>query len=76
MKYIIFENILNGEYPVIFPDFLSHRDIIVKIGDKPISAGFCELFEEKFYCEGLSTSLKLISRLEKDDILLNMLLKK
>lgn len=75
MKYIIFENTLNGEYPVVFPDFLSHRDIIIKIKDIPISAGSCELFEDRFYCKGYSESLKLKSRIEKDDIILNMLLK-
>jgi hypothetical protein len=30
------------KYPIIFPNFINHVDIVRKIDHNPISAGFCE----------------------------------
>lgn len=54
MKYIRFEKL--GF--ILFPNSTVHADVAVKIGDKPISAGFVDSLMQ---CYGQSTSLGLRS---------------
>ena len=64
-KYIIFDNELIV-YIIVFPDCLQHQNIALLFGDynKPISAGFISLRDNKAQCYGESVSLKLKSRPE------------
>ena len=74
-KYIIFENSLGMELPVVFSPLIEHRDI--KLNDssfKPVSAGFCLLAQYEPYYDsvwGESVSLRLESRPDIDAKILN-----
>lgn len=72
MKYIIYANKqLKIETPIIFPNFLNHRDIAEKIDPDLaiISAGFCNLYNSEFRIYGRSQSLNLDSRKEDRELL-------
>ncbi len=75
MKYLIYEH--NGlEVPIIFPVFINHCDMAHKVSENNeiISAGFCNISENKLNAFGKSQSLQLKSG-EHDSILLNLMLK-
>ena len=71
-KYLIIDDPLAGEYPIIFPYFIDHgRHTGFEQDSKFIvAAGFLQITTEaekiKFSCYGESTSLKLKSRGEID----------
>lgn len=71
MKYIIFEDEVGNEYPVIFGDTINHKDMAKKIELKVISAGamrFDDCLSEDFkiYCYGESQTLGIRGRGEID----------
>jgi hypothetical protein len=70
MKYIIFENYSGLQYPIIFPNFIQHCDIVRKIEHRPISAGFIIIKNNKYEIYGKSVSLNLYSK-PSDESLLN-----
>ena len=84
-KYIIFENYIGMEYPVVFPETIQHISIASGIRDKVISAGFCSvnklekekelpsgfIQEVEFKAYGKSISLNKESRPKEDTFLLN-----
>lgn len=69
MKYIIIDSVLCGEYPILFPDHITHADMARKfVNSKIISAGEVIVHGEDLWIEteGKSLSLGLNSR-EKDE---------
>ena len=77
MKYLIYMNKKYGiETPLIFPKFLNHKEVANKIDSSniPISAGFCDVIDNKFKAHGRSQSLNISSR-EQDSRLLNLMMK-
>lgn len=86
MKYVIVEDGVEGlEMPTayIFPEYVAHNSVTNRLKRKVIGAGFCKLqlstIEGTIDCEceaswvsyGESTSLKLKSRGEADNRILN-----
>lgn len=60
MKYIIEEDNNGIQFPIIFPDYLSHGDIDELFEYcQPISAGFCEIQNNQIVCYGQSVTLNL-----------------
>jgi hypothetical protein len=69
MKYVMFTNVKTGQrLPVIFPDFLTHRDMRAGADWKPTSAGFFNGLTEKPY--GKSETLKLRSREDDAELII------
>jgi len=61
LKYVM----LNGCYPVLFPQAVVHRDVADSIGGRKVtSAGFCQLVAGKVEVWGESISLRLSSQKE------------
>ena len=71
MKYITFEQKAGLQYPVTFPRFIPHAKMVERIGDKPISAGFCKIVHGKIRAYGESISLRVKSDPDRDGELLN-----
>lgn len=84
-KYIVFEietpSRIKMELPVIFPDKLVHADVAEALHrvlrktfhhamSKPLSAGAISMVRIPFGTEGESKTLKLKSRTEDDDVLI------
>ena len=72
MKYVIFEIPGGLRYPFVFPEIVTHSDVVgayqsIYPGIKVVSAGFCNRFGNSW---GISVSLKLSSHPVEDDILL------
>lgn len=58
MKYVIFDS--DGiETPIIFPDWLTHKQIVLQIKEPVISAGKIDLTDSEFSNTKGSASLKL-----------------
>ncbi len=73
-KYIVIE-INHVETIIIFPGFIKHKDIALRIlreGEKVLSAGFIS-FNEPKSCYGESISLGLKPRPTRDNLLLTAL---
>ena len=72
MKYVIYQN-CEGEVPVFFPNYISHKRLCVAIEeDRIVSAGFVRMNSKgKLECYGRSVTLKLKSREKHDSILVN-----
>jgi hypothetical protein len=75
-KYVVLDDPVNGEVPILFPIIIKHSMIVSCIqkefpGIKCISAGF---FNEQFTCYGESQSLHLSSRNKKDTLLLRAII--
>ena len=72
MKYIIFQEPGGLEFPILFPDLVTHSMIQQSInsvypGIKAVRAGFCNNLGA---CWGKSVSLKLNSNMAEDEWLL------
>lgn len=61
MKYIVVEDYMGNEAPIIFSSSFNHDEIAKKIGLKVISAG-CFKLEDVLSCYGTSTTLGISSR--------------
>ena len=71
MKYIVFADIHDQEYPIIFPEILNHIDMANCMKRmtptlKPISAGFASINGCDIRCFDRSESLRLDSRPDED----------
>lgn len=78
MKYIVFNSPTKGEFMLLFPEHITHAFLKQCIqnsypGIEVASAGFVHIKTKQ--CYGLSKSLNVVSRPEKDTILLNLLLR-
>jgi hypothetical protein len=80
-KYIVFDGPLC--YPVIFPEFIDHKEMANKIGHPVLSAGFVEIQCDRLskspkkigaYCYGNSNSLDKSSRPAEDNKILTRML--
>lgn len=71
-KYIIVKH-KDIELPVIFSALLNHNEVasFSYSKDEIISAGFCQLYKNKYSCFGESTLLNLKSREDTDSKILN-----
>ena len=67
-KYIIVKTRDNGEYPIIFPLRVTHKQMATRNGE-PISAGFVN---DRLECFGESDSLGIKSRPEDTAIIKDM----
>lgn len=76
MKFIVIEDMVEGEQMFLFPSTITHKDMAARVGGpnaKVVSAGIvisddpgtCPL-----HCVGESTTLRVESRVDKDDALL------
>ena len=80
-KYIVFEHCF-GELPVIFPAFIEHKEMEIRMKPLPaIRAGFVEIFKPDsddkrimVSVSGNSQSLKLKPDHDKDNYLIRYLL--
>jgi len=69
MKYVILEDNLGTEYPIIFPSAITHADMAdyvkhllrrtLNMETEVVSAGFCDITA---HCHGESESLRVSSR--------------
>lgn len=70
-KYVVIDT---GSFvlPIVFSDLATHADIARPWRGKVLGAGFCYINEKgRYTCYGESTSLKVHSRGEEDDAILN-----
>lgn len=70
-KYVVIDT---GSFvlPIVFSDLACHADIAHPWRGEVLGAGFCYINEEgRYTCYGESTSLKVRSRGEEDDFILN-----
>ena len=73
MKYIIFDE----AWPILFDDPLTHAAVAKAYHEKPTSAGFCTITNDKVFVWGSSTSLRgLESRGEDSGIIEAMINRK
>lgn len=73
-KYIVYNNALAGETPIVFDNIIAHNVIASSLTtnkDDIVAAGFVEFDDSGAYCGGESTSLKVKSRGKKDAELIN-----
>lgn len=76
MKYIVFQDSLECEYMILFPETLNHSDVANAMSRlptlKPISAGKAHIGDDccpDHYCHDRSVTLKLESRPEDSRLL-------
>ena len=74
MKYIVFNEVVNcvlQDVIILFPKFITHKEMARKIRKEVISAGVAEIEPGvNPSCYGYSQSLHVGSRVETDSILL------
>ena len=72
MKYIVVDR--DGtEVPVIFPQFLEHKEMAERIGGSVIAAGFVVVTSKKgVRCYGSSTTLMIGARVSDGDLINQM----
>ena len=74
MKYIIVETPDGFDTPIIFPDWISHNEMKVKIPGKVVSAGFITKDDSgNLVCSGHSVTLGISSREEDSNIISTMM---
>lgn len=73
MKYIMFESPTGCEMPLLFPNFMNHKDIAQAVKNpkiKPLSAGFVSVNPTGFVTAyGKSISMNMKSRIEDSNII-------
>lgn len=63
MKYIVFNDLDRGDFPVLFPPYKDHADIANYFSAyQPVSAGFVKIEGGGLVAYGASFSLRLKSR--------------
>ena len=73
-KYIIADLENKKQIAFVFCESLQHDEAARMIGGKIVSAGFCQIIENQYYCYGGSISLDCKSRYNIDSDFLNNML--
>jgi hypothetical protein len=75
MKYITFENISGDDRYVIFDTITDHKEMANNLVGlaQALGAGFVWFDDEGAHCYGVSASMQMDSRGEKDSDLINSL---
>ncbi len=69
-KYVMFSQADTAmDVPVLAALFVPHNEILL-INSKPISAGFCDIVNDRVLCYGESINLGLQSRGEEDALMI------